>query len=870
MANLVTVEIRVKGTKTACETVYKTQNFAEVYTADTVKKGRNYYITITGECKWSIDSRTRDDITLEEFNASKISKDDMKIIENMSLRAKSELLKCEIEAIEYFDEDDSISHYRYKNGEVLLYERAFVDSLSGFVFDKEELNFSVMLSLGEDSEDIIHIQPEISKEDLVVEDDLSNYIIENDVLKRYKGKASIVNIPEGVKGISDRAFCQNNDIVEIYMPDSLQWIGSYVFESCLNLSKVCLKNPDVRLEEDPFCDCNKLWQGNYKIAGCFLLEYKGKDKEVIVPDGIQVIGWCAFNNTKVQRVVLPKSVTQIEGYAFSNCKELEEIIIPYENCVIGEGAFQGCDKLVGDSEFVIQGSSLFEYKGSGKQVVVPNGVTTISTRVFSRNEVLESVVLPASLVEIGDYAFEGCINLKQLVLPANVSVIGKGAFSGTSISEIIIPAGVSNIAWHCFQRCKELAKVRLSENTTTIDAGAFEGCEKLEEITFPTSLEAIGYNAFSGCSLFRSITIPENVKRVEKDAFNNCKELAELIIQSEDTIVVPGAFSKCEKLKDSNGFVIINNSLEGYFGQEEDISIPEGIIVIAQGVFTGSKITSVTLPNTLRRISPFAFNGSSIVEIHFNEGLETIGDYAFERTKKLSELVFPSTLESIGRSAFADCGLTSISFNGGPKVLGDMAFSGNEALKRIILSEGIEQIGEYTFNKCKNLASIEIPSTVKQIGRSAFSYCGIKRIEIKEGVEQIGSDAFSDNTELIDFIMPDSITSLGRTILRDCKSLSRVRISGGINVIDEDTIHGDPWGDGSDRLTCIIIAPGVKEIEKRAITSCKELKEIHIPETVMKIKKNAFEGCPKVTIFGKAKSVAQKYAKKENIPFMEE
>lgn len=386
MANLVTVEIRVKGNKAACETIYNTQHFAEGYTAGPVKKGKNYYITITGECKGSIDSQTQDDITIEGFNASKISDDDLAKIENMSLRAKSALFKCEIEAIEYYDDDDSLSHYRYKNGEELLCERAFIDSLNGFEFDREERNLSAMLSLGEENEDIIHIQPEIPQEELVVEDDLSNFIIENDTLKQYKGKAAIVNIPEGVKGISDRAFYHDNDIVEIYMPDSLQWIGSYVFESCLNLNKVGLNNPEVKFEEDPFCDCNKLWQGNFKIAGCFLLEYKGKDKEVTVPDGIQVIGWCAFSNTKVQRVVLPESVIHIDGYAFSNCKELEEVIIPYENCVIGDGAFQGCEKLVGDSEFVIQGASLFEYKGSVKQVVVPNGVTTISTRAFSRNE----------------------------------------------------------------------------------------------------------------------------------------------------------------------------------------------------------------------------------------------------------------------------------------------------------------------------------------------------------------------------------------------------------------------------------------------------------------------------------------------------
>ena len=93
----------------------------------------------------------------------------------------------------------------------------------------------------------------------------------------------------------------------------------------------------------------------------------------VIPDGVQVIGECAFwKCDKLKRVVIPDSVKDI-----------------------GVGAFMGCEAL--------------------KEVVIPNSVTRIERDTFSYCLSLEKVTLPASLTLMKSSAFYGCNSLKEII-----------------------------------------------------------------------------------------------------------------------------------------------------------------------------------------------------------------------------------------------------------------------------------------------------------------------------------------------------------------------------------------------------------------------------------------------------------------------
>ena len=121
----------------------------------------------------------------------------MKIINKMNLSNKSKLLECEIEAFSFDDDSYSVWHCRFKNGEELVNEDFDIDDVKEVKFDEEAYEFdcSKAFALGSKDEGIKKYEP-VAKEgdELIEESDLSNFVIENETLKCYKGSAGICSL----------------------------------------------------------------------------------------------------------------------------------------------------------------------------------------------------------------------------------------------------------------------------------------------------------------------------------------------------------------------------------------------------------------------------------------------------------------------------------------------------------------------------------------------------------------------------------------------------------------------------------------------------------------------------------------------------
>ena len=136
-----------------------------------------------------------------------------------------------------------------------------------------------------------------------------------------------------------------------------------------------------------------------------------------------------------------------------------------------------------------------------------------------------------------------------------------------------------------------------------------------------------------------------------------------------------------EKTKYINHFkdtTLFNNAFAGQSGVS-NVIIPNSIVTIGKSVFKGSSMTSVILPN----------------------GLKKIDDFAFQDCVDLREINIPESVEWIGNGAFAGC----------------------TSLKEVKLPEGVTSIGYSAFTGCTNLTSVTIPDSVTSIGNSAFSKC---------------------------------------------------------------------------------------------------------------------------------------------------
>lgn len=196
------------------------------------------------------------------------------------------------------------------------------------------------------------------------------------------------------------------------------------------------------------------------------------------------------------------------------------------------------------------------------------------------------------------------------------------------------------------------------------------------------------------------------------------------------------------------------------------VEIEEGITHIGVGAFNFNFVKSwvdrtptnyrtreilsyVSLPSSLKSIGECAFYGNkNLKHIRLNEGLECIGDHAFDGTG-IESIDFPNSLRKIGDSSFANSKLKYVTFsNHYNKILIEhRAFENCELLQSVNLPEGLKEIESWTFASCPSLVEIIIPSSVKKVGEGAFLYCkNLQKITFKgQSVSEFAERAFVNN-----------------------------------------------------------------------------------------------------------------------------
>ena len=172
------------------------------------------------------------------------------------------------------------------------------------------------------------------------------------------------------------------------------------------------------------------------------------------------------------------------------------------------------------------------------------------------------------------------------------------------------------------------------EGVKVISRDAFWCLGHLKSVTLPNTVIEIEEEAFFECEQLETINIPDSVKNIGDGAFYLCRKLKNIEVPKE-TFVGDAAFAHCYCLANSEGFIIVNDVLYGYVGQNEELTIPQNVIRISGRAFEGRQsIIKVNLPNGLLSIGEDAFcNCTNLEQVNFPDSLTEIGDGAFYRTK---------------------------------------------------------------------------------------------------------------------------------------------------------------------------------------------------------------------------------------------
>lgn len=228
-----------------------------------------------------------------------------------------------------------------------------------------------------------------------------------------------------------------------------------------------------------------------------------------------------------------------------------------------------------------------------------------------------------------------------------------------------------------------------------------------------------------------------------------------------------------------------------------NVVIEEGVTSIGDYAFANClNIEKVSLPTTLNSIGVRAFagsefTGSSLTSIEIPDGVTHIGNYAFQFSG-LTSVEIPDSVTSLGDYVFAYCSsLTSAKLPAGSTRIGAGFFAGCKQLASITIPEGVETICSGAFESCYALTEIQIPDSVTSIEGAAFSWCiGLTSIDLSENLTSLGNSAFLGCRSLASIELPDTLTTIGENAFSNCSALTRVTIPESVTAIGDMAFDG--------------------------------------------------------------------------------
>ncbi len=292
-----------------------------------------------------------------------------------------------------------------------------------------------------------------------------------------------------------------------------------------------------------------------------------------------------------------------------------------------------------------------------------------------------------------------------------------------------------------------------------------------------------------------------------------------------------------------NSYNYYNRPWESYEYSIKKVVINNGVTTIGNYAFSDcDSLTSITIPDSVTTIGDYAFHHcDSLTSITIPDSVTTIGDYAFYDCKSLTSITIPDSVTTIGDYAFAYCdSLTSITVDSNNKSYSSdeygvlfnkdkttlIQYPTGNARTSYTIPDSVTTIGNDAFYDCDSLTSITIPDSVTTIGNYAFAYCdSLTSITIPDSVTTIGNDAFYDCDSLTSITIPDSVTTIGDDAFAWCDSLTSITIPDSVTTIGDDAFA---W---CDSLTDVIIGDSVTTIGYSAFEYCSSLTDVYYSGT---------------------------------------
>ena len=202
-------------------------------------------------------------------------------------------------------------------------------------------------------------------------------------------------------------------------------------------------------------------------------------------------------------------------------------------------------------------------------------------------------------------------------IPDGVSEIEDSAFEeDDSVGVILIPDTVTKIRRFAFEKCSNLQDVVIPESVNEIEEGAFWECPKIRNVYIPKSVTKIG-------SIITSAkTIKVDPENPVYDSRNDCNA----IIETNTNTLINGC---CGTIIPNSVTKIAEYAFQFCLHLPSNFKIPDSVREIGRNAFDCCGLYSLRISNSISRIETEVFLGSKLSTISIPDSVNYIDTCAF-------------------------------------------------------------------------------------------------------------------------------------------------------------------------------------------------------------------------------------------------
>ncbi|MBO5916894.1 MAG: leucine-rich repeat domain-containing protein, partial [Bacteroidales bacterium] len=634
-----------------------------------------------------------------------------------------------------------------------------------------------------------------------------------------------ITLPEGFTTIEESAF-EDTPLKEITFPGSLTSVGVNAFWNCTQLESVTFLPSETNTplnicnmenawgtDWGTFCDSKLTYINlNRELVyvdedggefdpdseddGLFYHEnYENVEKTtVIIGPQVKTLSYKMFLHLPIEEVTIPGTVTTIENNVFEDCTKLKHLTFEpstngsaltmgYDDDGDHDGPFIDCPlesvNLNRDINYTFgtpdtDTEGLFGSKPTLTSVVLGEQVKSLTNNMFADAAITE-IVIPGSVNTMGNDVFHQCTSLTKVTFEPSED--GSPLTMGYDTDGEDENLFQDNNALTTLVLDREIIQTQTGVDTNS--EGLFGGMSTLASITLGEQVKTLTPYMFAGSSI-EAFVIPGNVTSIANNVFDACSNLKTITFEpSEEGTTLAIGYSGGSSLFASTPLEIVMLDRElNYLFPSDDLNDA------AEGLFGNkSTLTSVTLGDNVKTLSPYMFAKSGITTLNLNK-VETIADNALANLA-LTSLTIPGNVMTIGNSVFANCDkLASVTFepNSDGKELSISSNAGfgpfyhcplttlnlNRELKYSI--PGVD--GSGLFGAKTELTKVTLGDQVKTLSPHMFAGSGITSLDLNK-VETIQTRALA-RLAMTSLTIPGNVMTIENNVFEGCKSLAEL------------------------------------------------------------------------------------------------